>query len=493
MRNRIIWVGDGPTPEIERQLTERWLQLDKRCAETAVEALANGRVLVISCASAGDPVLPIAKERLIDQALRHGLMVRVIAPLENLGEVQPAVKTQFFRAEKLDAAEHLSEFCESCARFEPGPDFSHLVAIEGAQTLNSEQIILLRRAFFDCTRVHLKRLEGGRSATVFLAHAELADSRAGAYPLPFFAKLDRRTKIERELKNYRECTTLFVPFYARPNIDEARCVLGAEYGLIVGNFVEQSEPLSAVVETGRGQSAINSLFEDALRGWRWQAHHGGYGMMVQRPISQSMGGALYNKPANRRLIGYATEAAKIGPVATPDAIAQMLDNLPATPHMVALSHGDLHGNNVRVRLGGQAILIDFASVTTAPLVSDPSHLEVSLAFHAMAAEKDWQETMTALYAPDALSSVPAPRTPTSPLSELWDTVRQIRRVGLGDEKTQGEYMSAIAVVLLRKASHERDENEHGSRRPYLVWLADRITNHLKARQPGKATDRGSRD
>ncbi|MER9858464.1 MULTISPECIES: phosphotransferase [unclassified Mesorhizobium] len=487
MRNRIVWVGAEPPPEIARQLSERWLMLDRRDAETAAGALANGRALVISCNSADDTVVSIAKKQLIDEALRHGLMVRVIAPTEQLDLVQAAIKTAFFPAEKLDAVEFLHDLGETCARFEPGPDFSHAVVFENAGSLRTEQLILLRRAFSDCTHVYLKPLEGGRSATVLLAHAQLADSRAGPYPLPFFAKLDRRPKIERELRNYRECTTLFVPFYARPNIDETRCVLGAEYGLIVGNFVEQSEPLSVVVETGRGQPAINSLFEDALRGWRSQAYRAGHAL-TKRPISASMGGALFHKPANSKLVAYAQEAAQFGPLTPPDVVARTLDALPAIPHSIALSHGDLHGDNVRVRLGGQAILIDFASVGLGPLVADPAQLEVSLILHALAPEQDWQEMAGALYAPEALYTVPAPRAPTSPLNELWDAVRQIRRIGLGDEKAPGEYASAIAVALLRKASHHRDADEQKSRRPYLLWLAAHIADHLKSYPPTKSTD-----
>jgi Ser/Thr protein kinase RdoA (MazF antagonist) len=42
-------------------------------------------------------------------------------------------------------------------------------------------------------------------------------------------------------------------------------------------------------------------------------------------------------------------------------------------------HGDLHGENVRVR-NGNAILIDFASVCSGPLTADLAALETCLAF-----------------------------------------------------------------------------------------------------------------
>ncbi|WP_430702203.1 phosphotransferase [Mesorhizobium captivum] len=54
-----------------------------------------------------------------------------------------------------------------------------------------------------------------------------------------------------------------------------------------------------------------------------------------------------------------------------------MEELPPIRRRRALCHGDLHGENVRVR-GGQAILIDFAAVDHGPLVIDPAALETAL-------------------------------------------------------------------------------------------------------------------
>jgi hypothetical protein len=131
-----------------------------------------------------------------------------------------------------------------------------------------------------------------------------------------------------------------------------------------------------------------------------------------------------------------------------------------------------------VRAGGQSILIDFASAQPGPLVADPAQLEVSLALRAEASERSWQETMDKLYTPLALQMVPPPMDPTLPLASLWDTVRQVRRIGLGDQSSPGEYAAAVAVALLRKAMHRNDVDEQSLRRPYMCWLAARLTKEL---------------
>jgi tRNA A-37 threonylcarbamoyl transferase component Bud32 len=60
-----------------------------------------------------------------------------------------------------------------------------------------------------------------------------------------------------------------------------------------------------------------------------------------------------------------------------DELEAMLMALPAIRYRYGTTHGDLHGNNVRIA-GADAILIDFASVDYGPLTVDPAALDVSL-------------------------------------------------------------------------------------------------------------------
>lgn len=54
----------------------------------------------------------------------------------------------------------------------------------------------------------------------------------------------------------------------------------------------------------------------------------------------------------------------------------------------AISHGDLHGENILVDQSGRPLLIDFGDVSIAPTVMDPVILELSLLFHDKGPARD---------------------------------------------------------------------------------------------------------
>jgi hypothetical protein len=285
-------------------------------------------------------------------------------------------------------------------------------------------------------------------------------------------KIDRYPKIKREIENYHRCTALFVPFYARPNIDPDRCMLGFERGIIVGNFVEHSNSLAELITQGSAQTAISSLFDDALRGWRRQAilptvSH------VEQPLALSLGGAAWSKEtalAEER----AVKAKKFGAKLTAAELAANFDGLPSIKHRQALMHGDLHAENVRVR-NGQSILIDFAAVAQGPLVADPAGLETAICLTAAAPDEGvWKAGVENLYDPSNLAQLPQTRLPGDPLANLFDAVRQIRRYGLSEEQSPNEFATAIGISLLRHAYRHAVKGEHADRRPCLFALAEKI-------------------
>lgn len=483
--NAVLWIGQLPPAHLDKEFGGRDLRLEYR--KTVKEALADllsARAVVISCSGESDPLVAEARLLIVDEAMRHGVAIEVVAPFQEAGRVSKGIATKWFTNRGIVDVAQTDALPQRIARVVPEAAAFRDLKIAGAENKNPEQLALLQRAFSDCQQITLQELVGGRSAQVYQVYARLSDSRAGPYPLPFFAKIDRRAKIERELRNYRECTTHFVPFYARPNLDPERCLLGAEYGLIVGNYVEHSESLLRLVNAGRAYNALHSLFEDALRGWRAQSQWDDKGL-VNAPITQSMGnGALFGRKPSQHLVEHAEAAKTLGLTRDPEAIAAALDGLPKRPHLVTMTHGDLHGDNVQVR-AGQAILIDFASVQRGPLVADPAQLEVALCMHADADQEDgWLKTVERLYDPAFIEQVPPPCDPVDPMANLWNCVRQIRRLGLGDQRSAGEYATVLAAMLLRQASHGVDGDEtRRVRRAAFLMLADRLTS-LLAGQPG---------
>ncbi|MGL3111813.1 hypothetical protein [Bradyrhizobium sp. BR 1432] len=238
------------------------------------------------------------------------------------------------------------------------------------------------------------------------------------------------------------------------------------------------DSLQELVDRGTAQAAINSLFDDALRGWRSQAY-----LSPQNnrhvPLALSLGGAIAQYSSTSRTLAdaYAEEASVLGATLSATEIGGQLDGLPAIKHHCALFHGDLHGENVRVR-AGHAILIDFAGVQHGPLVADPACLETALVLRAAASKKDWRAVIPDLYTFDNLQTLPQPREPAAALSSLWNAVRQIRRFGLAEAQSPNEYATAVAVYLLRHGLRDRDDGEQHIRRPTLVWLAERLTKAL---------------
>lgn len=320
---------------------------------------------------------------------------------------------------------------------------------------------------------------------MFLAYAKVYASRVGPYPLPLFVKLDQRDRIQREHGHYLESTTAFIPFYARPNLDLKRCLMGSTRGIIVGDFVERSESLKELVKRGDSQSVIDSLFQDALRGWRAQPYGGDEDVVTQALYSRCVPEHRLRQK-RRRLDAYSRIAKSLGSVLDFHEVARRLDKLPAIRHRRGYTHGDLHSANVRGR-AGEAILIDFHSVGPGALSTDPATLEVSLSLEfECATEAEWHATMSQLYSLENLRTVPRPKPPMTSLNPLWDAVRQIRRYGLADQLEDHEYCRAVAIQLLRKATYRRNDGEDLSRRPFLIKLASSIV--LALEQEGSAND-----
>ena len=475
-RQRVLWVGPGPEPAFASKFSERGLELLVTTLGQFDSHVAYSRAAVFWLPS--DAELEALCQRYLAVALSHGLLVFVIVEQQRLSALRLAVDPLPFKKRlKLTIPANADTIPESSARHDAGPLQSESVALTGCGGCEGEDLLLLQRAFSDCGEVRLHALEGG-GAVVFQAFAKLRDSRCGPYPLPFFVKLDRYTKIERELANYRDCTTHFIPFFARPNLSAARCLLGAIRGIIVGDFVEHSDSLADLVQRGTAQRAIDSLFQDALRGWRTQAYYSNAGVR-----NGALDTAIKSFPerAQIRARRYSGEARQLGAAHDSEAIGQLLDALPPIEHRRALCHNDLHGENVRVR-SGDAILIDFYAVREGPLMMDPAALETSLVLKfRVQDESSWRSVVADLYQVDNLVALPQLRAPTLPFNELWNSVRQVRRFGLAEQMSDAEYARAVAIQLLRHATRPRGGVEDRLRRPWLLKLASDLASNLTAR------------
>jgi len=255
-------------------------------------------------------------------------------------------------------------------------------------------------------------------------------------------------------------------------------LLGASEGILVGNFVEHSEPLWDVAKRGAPQEAIHSLFDHALRGWRLQAYEGHVQVRTGALIT-SLGDVF--DPArvsqHRRKL-----ARELGAILSPEQLLNKLQKRQLSAYRLAPIHGDLNAQNVRVR-GTDAILIDFAKTRTGPIVADPAALEVSLAF-AITSESDdnegWRKLIDRLYKHAYLRQAPPPAAQPLPREWLWTCVRQIRMFALSMETSGGEYRDALVAYLLRFAMFPAESEKEEHRRAYAIVIAERLLEEPEA-------------
>jgi hypothetical protein len=229
-------------------------------------------------------------------------------------------------------------------------------------------------------------------------------------------------------------------------------------------------------------SAISSLFEITLGGWRAQA----YAIdEATGSVAKALEHARFCTPS-RIKTSYLEYAKGRGSRATPDQLWTGLCSLDQT-YRIAPMHGDLHGENVRVR-NGNAILIDFASVAPGPLTADLAALETWLAFELPPEERgedyeneEWRIDIERLYTPATFLHPPEPSDPTSPYCWMISTVRQIRHLGIAVQSCPTEYQTAVAVSLLRRCMWDNGCAADKFRRAQGYVIAAGLTADLKTR------------
>lgn len=385
----------------------------------------------------------------------YGVRIELISPDDaTLGCVQTltgdALKLVNVRARTAPTAAGLAE---GIARHIAGPSPRlglDIVVADGREPIRKADEPLFQRAFARCSQVTLVELTGGRSAArVFAAYMTMDGSDAGVWPQPSFVKLDRSDRIAREHANYRDYADRFIPFGLRPNIQAL--VAGAERSLLVGDFVDRSESLWDLAQREVAAQAVTALIDETLRGWRDQGY-------ATDPMTGSVAAAMRASGIwDPDLIDgcYVEKAAEAGIAASPADLWAKLSAMRQSWRQSPV-HGDLHGENVRVR-NGQAILIDLASVAKGPMTADLAALETWLAFElpdgadaTRFGDLAWQEEIDRLYALSAFRHPPGPCAPASKLRWMSTVIRQIRTMGIAAQSCDTEYQTAIAVQLLRR-------------------------------------------
>jgi hypothetical protein len=501
--NRNVVVVLGKFPLITNAFEERKLVVQRESLETVRGSYERCRAIIIADYPSKFGFIKECIEQLLPDAINHGIAIRIL--LHNEHDIQIASSFHgVLGSENFYLIDHLNGLAENLARFSPGPPVGNF-SIEGDTTdLDDECLLLIRRAFYDCTKIHIERIHGGKDASHLLkVYAWLERSEIKSALLPFFVKISDPKKIDTEVERYRSYTDLFISFQYRPNCRIERCVQTKNYGSLIGNFVEDAIPLREALKDSYQTGIIFSLFEKSLKGFRRQPFVA-TGSVQEGNLKQFVAERIWVDQLVQRkdVIERATELGFTGNVQ--DLTSRLLDRCSLAPCITSPIHGDLHSGNVMVR-GNDAILIDFSAVKpSGPLTADPATLEISLSFNigsdlpSLSKEeasqahddqqffKKWQQVIDKVYDPSQLVQ-PLAITDQVPDEFSWlrRAIREIRHVLIGCDCCDDEIEIVIACYLMRIARiGSRDRLERKDKfefdlHAYALVIAEKIIQYLE--------------
>lgn len=379
------------------------------------------------------------------------------------------------------------ELSNKALTHDPGAAPNDQLEIVGAiDLITKEDLLLLKRAFHDCKLIHLEIIGGGLSgALTFSVAAKLSLTYAGENSKPYFVKLDRPHKLTRELQAYTRYAEHHIDWYLRPNFIPNKCIFGATKAILVGSFVQGSKSLFDEAWAGRGPALIKSLFIETLGLLREDVatprniRH----TSVVEPLKQffDYSKISFERTQNAQLYG--------GNLCTPRELWHKLLDLPSTTWRNSIIHGDMHGENVRVRKD-DAIVIDFAHTTEGPSSADLASLEVWFSFKSppkcTKSFDEWKSLTEKIYDPKGIEESFNVRGLIEYESDwLIGCVMQIRELAKQSVLNLDEYKRVLAVYLLRHASYMSDEKfsiNDEKRKSYAYWLANRLVLSLNTNQ-----------
>ncbi|HMV09291.1 MAG TPA: phosphotransferase [Cyclobacteriaceae bacterium] len=494
----------GGTSFSHQAFLERNLVMVNTTLEKARSSFRFARAIIL----AGEPndldFIANCLKQLYEEALDHGILVRIVVRSTEEFDLafqrfrQINVKIESFYLEN-----DLVRLAESIARYSPGPPDSDVILEGECQMLNEEQLLLLRRSFYDCANIYVERIAGGKDSSHLLkVHAWQRNSMVKSSLLPFFVKISTPQKTKDELANYRVYTDLYISFQYRPNCRIERCVLTSHYGSLVGNFVEDALPLTQSLANTHYTGIIYSLFEKTLKGFR------------RRPFSPDnrlRSGNLRDFVKERiwseklvERVDVVDRAKQLGlTTSVPDLCGSLLE-CTAESCFTSPVHGDLHSGNIMVR-GNDAIVIDFSAIKPAgPMTADPATLEVSLAFNLPEPANssfntqdkcdfffnEWKAFIDEVYAPERMLT---PLAHTDRMADQFDwlrrSLRELRHIMVGCDCCQDEVEAITACYLIRIArlAGAVDANSYRDRlqfdmHAYALVAAERIIKFLLSRK-----------
>lgn len=503
-RNVVVILANFPVPTAP--FLERKLVVQQESLESVRESYATCRAIIVADYPSKFGFIIECIDALLPEAENHGIAIRVLLHSESDVDIATRKFHDKLGSENFKLITQLTGLAEDIARYSAGPPVGKCIidGIEKIENLDGDCLLLLRRAFYDCKKIHIEPIHGGKDSSHLLkvyAWLDRSDIKSGL--LPFFVKISEPEKIKIEKERYRSYTDLFISFQYRPNCRIERCVGIKNKALLVGNFVEDAFPLRDALKDSYQTGIIFSLFEKSLKGFRRQPF-----VAKSNEAAGNLRTFVTDRIGVDELAQRADVIARARELGLCDGVRDLATRLVNCCSLSACItspiHGDLHSGNVMVR-GNDAILIDFSAVTASgPLTADPATLEVSLSFNVGSdllllksgtGQEDedkkyfqkWQRFIDTVYNPSQLLQ-PMTITDQVPDEFSWlrRAIREIRHVLIGCDCSEEEIKVVIACYLMRLARVcSRDRTERKDKfdfdlHAYALVIAERIIKDVES-------------
>lgn len=478
-RPNLLWFGRAPRKEHETEIAGREMKLQLVTSQPPQMRYARAAVFW-AADTEFDATLDVLERHLV-ACIDEGLLVYVVvsddvAQVTHVTQAIDALVPKHASARNVivrndEVSSH--ELANEALMHDPGPVANQSLNFQGdINNLTPQRKLLLQRAFNDSSILKLTPIKAGYSgASTFIGHATINESPPLPEPMPFFIKLGDSAKLLDELTRFRKHAEHYITWNLRPNFVMERSIYGVSEGVLVGTFVEGSKSLAECAQAGGGEKYIAALFDETLTGWRKRAEpHKG---------SNSVVAALAAYDRHASIPSHRVKQAQLlfgGEVRPPTTLWRRLISAPRQSWLECVMHGDMHGDNVRVRKD-DAIVIDFAQADKGPACADAASLEVWFAFQADGLDvKQWQSWIENLYHPNTIDAM---LDGAAADQGCWIHVclSKIRRIGWSCVLGHDEYKRVLAVFLLRHASFEANPSDTDAdefRRCFAYWLANRL-------------------
>lgn len=459
----LLWYGRPPLPGIRSRLEERGFSIERVLGDQPIPKGRLGQAFAVIFDHSIDGLnKPLPGYVFIKDFINHGLSIFIVCSQND----RSAITTQFLTPHGTgypwaEVIQFVSDFkgsnFDAFVNLERGNPWRS-IAISDAEHdegLNEEEEILLARAFQSAGELKLRQITPGFSQSrVFMAYEKKQHNSFAHWAQPRLVKIGPRAKVLQEVKAMQQVSP-FIPFELRPNFEVS--VRGFSKALYVADFVDKSEPILHAAHDGRAEAALSNLFYRTLRVWRDCALERPLGLesLAEAAERLNMLSADWIKPEYLESDSFAK--LHMDP-------KQLWESIKAIrfPHRVATIHGDLHGDNVRVR-GDDAIVIDLGEVRGthkdgdgAPLCFDVAMLDVALSFQCLNKaqiagdffQPDWEKEVRQYYTFASLQSALRPGGAHLG-SWLAGCLQRIRSFGTYEQSNSLEYPIAVAIAMWR--------------------------------------------